>query len=187
MARTNSTVTDAQILAYLEANDGNTSKTAKDLKVGKGRVHALNKTRNPSHRTRDPERKRTVFEAAEGAVLHLAEVLETLTKRDGAENAKGCAIAFGIAVDKLLLIAGKPISIQQNQSGPTPVLDLSALSREDLLTMLALHDKANKITPPVLVNDLSTPVVYDDESPECVAPPVHAGSDAGGGTRPEEA
>lgn len=159
-------VTDAAILAKLDELGGNVSRTAKELKVRKARVVAVNAAAgNPA----EGKKQRTVFEAAEAAVLHLAGVIEGMTKRDTSE-AHRLAVLYGVAVDKLLLVAGKPITIHQQQT-TTTAFDFTKLSRAEMMELLRLHDKLNGVPEPLNVSDLDSPVIYCDESPDCVKPP----------------
>jgi hypothetical protein len=172
MAATVQKVTDADILTKLDELGGNVSRTAKELKVRKARVVEVNAAAgNPA----EDKKRKTVFEAAEEAVIHLGGLLANMTKRDGAENAKGIATSFGIAVDKLLLIAGKPIAISQSSANATSktvnVNDLlDRLERHEIEQLLTLRDKANGIPEPEELSDLDNPEVYSDDDPEFATP-----------------
>jgi hypothetical protein len=159
-------VSDTEVLIALEANGGHISNTAKQLRIRKSRVVAINRTAgNPAA---DKNRK-TVLEAVEGAVLHVCAVIETVTIHT-AKDAHRLAILLGVAVDKLVALADKQNATQQRPSSGTPMFDITRVTRDELHELYRLHDKINGIEPPEELSDLDNPVCYDDDSPDGLRP-----------------
>lgn len=158
------TYTDEQIaatLAALAANGGNVSKTAQTTGIPRKTIcewrdGTWRKDVTPAL---VEKKKKDLGDAIERLALKLCAVVSRRIKRNCDDSAKDLLIGLGVAVDKLLLIRGEPTSISRSNTASTTV-DLSRLSKEQLVQLHELHTKARGEALEE-ASDLSEPVIVE--------------------------
>jgi hypothetical protein len=150
----------AAVLAALDANGGNVKKTAREFGIKSMTLKgwATNRTKT------DPE-LRTLKK------IELDQVLEdfarqmcgiTISKVKGL-SLRDLGIALGITIDKILLLRGQPNVISKSETAAATI-DLTQLSRDELLTLLRLQEKAAGVPALPLSADLDNPVIVSDDA-----------------------
>lgn len=161
-----SKVSDADIVIELVRNGGMTSAADAALGVRKGRSAAVSAKYGG---IAEIQKRETSLLAADEAVKSLFAVLEQVRMGHEPDTIKAVAIAVGIAVEKLLLLAGKPnifARIDTNNETTVKTVDLTdlvnKLSRAELEQLMILRDKVSGIQEPEELSDIDNPVNYDD-------------------------
>jgi hypothetical protein len=151
-----------EALAALAANGGNVSKTARETGIPR--------------KTIETWRDGVTSEEYEEKKVDLADRLETLcftfaeaiaAKLRGRKcDIKEMSVAFGITVDKLLLLRGSPTAITRtDSSSATANFDISNLDPKEVLNLYKLQMKACGLTEPQ-ASDLQDPVICNMDEPE---------------------
>lgn len=152
----------AAALALLKANGGNVRKTARQLNLP-----------HPTLQSWATGKSRPVAaELKQVAEINLIEDAKSLASRictgltvDATTDIQKGAVAFGILVDKLLVMNGLPNQISQMIGGqPTnpngsPKYDLSKLTPAELHQLAEISAKAAGEPPVEYASDLSNPVI----------------------------
>lgn len=145
--RTNArTYTDeevAEALAVLKANGGNVLQTAKTTGIPR---KTICQWRDGVSRKNIPKpliekKKRDLGDTIERLAFRLCDVVSRRIKKGTDDSTKDLVVSIAVAVEKLLLIRGEPTSISRSNTASTTV-DLSRLSKEQLVQLHELHTKA---------------------------------------------
>lgn len=151
----------AGALACLDANGGNVKRTARELGVPEKTLAGWAAGRNPVGAELRAQKRTELVESTE----RLAEALAggiTAKVRDGRASVEEMCIAFGIAVDKLLLLQNRANSRAEstsatvNVSNPGPGWDWARLTSEqirELAKLRAIGTGQIPATYPVVVVD----------------------------------
>lgn len=147
-----SIVSDAAILAKMDECGGHISRTAKELRIRKSRVVAVNRAAgNPAK----GKKERTAIEAAEDEVTRLCYVIQNLTLSDG-KLASDLARMFGKATDRYMALVEKANAHRPSVPAVT-LSDLLRIPRAELLELIRKHDERAGVMPPPEVGASTSP------------------------------
>jgi hypothetical protein len=153
----------AAALAALDANAGNIARTARELGIRRKTLEGWAKGRTPTDPELRHQKRIDLLASSERLADALAGGIVKRVER-GKADVKDMALAFGITVDKLLLLRGQPTAISKSESDTrAATLDLSQLTKDDLLTLLRLQEKASGRPPLPEASDLANPVIVTDD------------------------
>lgn len=162
----------AETLAALAANGGNISRTSATTGIPR---KTISEWRDGTWR-KDvtpalvEKKKRDLGDTIERLALRLCDVVSRRVKKASKaaknsgdakdqDSAKELLVGLGIVVDKLLLLRGEATSITRTATASTTV-DLSRLSKEQLVQLHELHTKARGESLEE-ASDLSEPVIVE--------------------------
>jgi len=152
----------AAALAALDANGGNVRRTARAMGIRESTLRGWMTGRTPTDQGLRDQKRAEFDTVLEDFARRLCEV-DPMDRK--APNLRDLGVALGIAVDKLLLLRGQPNAISKSESA-TATLDVAQLTRDELLTLLKLQDKASGRPQLPMAADLAHPVIVaTDEEP----------------------
>lgn len=148
----------AQALACLQANAGNVKRTAKQLGIPEKTLEGWHKgTRNPVHAEL---RDKKTGELKDVLDAWVREITSIPVERFPELSLQQAGVAVGIAVDKIMLLTGRPTVI--DESRVTGKVDLDRLSTDELLHLAAIKAKAEGRQPIVVMPQALPGITVDD-------------------------